>query len=381
MAISINRVKTSSGGKTYSGYEGAFLNKLQGVLSSIRRPVSSGEMIFFLSQLSLMMEIGTPLTVALRATAEQGRNAAFKTIIESMIQDIEEGRQLSDAMMRHPRVFDSVFTSMVKAGEAGGFLKKTLDGITAMLEKQRALATQLRSTLTYPVVLCIMAIAVVIFVLVGILPKFTVLFAGKESLLPFSTRFLMAASASIQKHWWLQLAGLFGVLVALKVFLQSGQGKILVDRITLTMPVVGSLSNKIYTCRLLRIVGNLIDSKVPLIQALEATRTAFRNQYFINFVNELKDHVEQGGRFSQPFAANPYIMESVKQMVSTGEEVGNLPRVMLRLADFYDLEVDRELKVIGSMIEPLALILMGTVVGLIVSSVILPIFRIASAVH
>jgi type IV pilus assembly protein PilC len=381
MAINISRVKAPSGEKTLSRSPGAFLNKLSGVLSSFWRPVSSAEMIFFISQLSLMMEIGTPLTVALRATAEQNKNSAFKTIIESMILDIEEGHQLSDAMSSHPRVFDSVFTSMVKAGEAGGFLKKTLDGITAMQEKQKALVTQLRSTMTYPVVLCIMAIAVVIFVLVGILPKFTVLFAGKESILPFSTRFLMAASASIQKYWWLQLTGLFGVLVALKVFLKSRRGKILTDRLLLTVPVIGPLSNKIYTCRLLRILGNLMDSKVPLIQALEATHSAFRNQYFIRFVDQLKDHVEQGGRFSQPFAANPYIMESVKQMVQTGEDVGNLPKVMLRLADFYDLEVDRELKVIGSMIEPLALIVMGTVVGLIVSSVILPIFRIASSVH
>lgn len=381
MAISISRVKAPSGEKTPARHEETLLSKLSGVLGSFWRPVSSGEMIFFISQLSLMMEIGTPLTVALRATAEQNRNSRFKAIIESMILDIEEGHQLSDAMIRHPRVFDSVFTSMVKAGESGGFLKKTLDSITAMQEKQKALMTQLRSTMTYPVVLCVMAIAVVIFVLVGILPKFAVLFSGKESILPFSTRFLMAASASIQKYWWLYLTGLFGVLVALKVFLSSRRGKILTDRLLLSMPVIGKLSSKIYTCRLLRILGNLMDSKVPMIPALEATHSAFRNQYFIRFIDQLKDHVEQGGRFSHPFAANPYIMESVKQMVQTGEDVGNLPKVMLRLADFYDLEVDRELKVIGSMIEPLALIVMGTVVGLIVSSVILPIFRIASSVH
>ena len=380
MAISI-RIKAPSGEKNLVRSPDVFLNKLSGVLSNIRRPVSTGELIFFISQLSLMMEIGTPLIAALRATAEQNRNSRFKTIIESMIMDIEDGHQLSDAMLHHPRVFDSVFTSMVKAGEAGGFLKKTLDSITAMQEKQKALLTQLRSTLTYPVVLCIMAIGVVIFVLVGILPKFTVLFAGKESVLPFSTRFLMAASASIQKYWWLYLTNLFGILVALKLFLQSRWGKIFTDRLLLTVPVIGPLSNKLYTCRLLRILGNLMDSKVPLIQALEATHSAFSNQYFIRFIDKLKDHVEQGGRFSQPFAANPYIMESVKQMVKTGEEVGNLSKVMLRLADFYDLEVDRELKVIGSMIEPLALIVMGTVVGLIVSSVILPIFRIASSVH
>lgn len=381
MAISISRVKTLSGEQSRNAASDTIPAKWEELIGHLRKPVSSGELIFFTSQLSLMMEVGTSLAVALRATAEQNKNPRFKTIIESMLRDVEEGHQLSDAMSRHPRVFNNVFISMVKAGESGGFLKKTLDGITAMQEKRKALVTQLRTTLTYPVILCIMAIAVVIFVLVGILPKFAVLFAGKERVLPLSTRFLMAASSFLQNYWWLLVVVLFGALIALKAFLKSHRGKDLTDRLILTMPVIGPVANKIYTSQLLRTLGNLMDSQVPLLQALKATHSTFSNRYFSRFIEELQDHVEQGGRLSLPFAKNPYIMESVKQMVATGEEVGNLSRVMLRLADFYDIEVDRELKIVGSLIEPLALIMMGIVVGLIVSSVILPIFRIASAVH
>ncbi len=381
MAISISRIRPSAGEQSPDGASAAVRPQWGELMGRLRKPVGSSELIFFTSQLSLMMEVGTSMAVALRATAEQNRNPRFKAVIESMLQDVEEGRQLSDAMSRHPRAFNSVFISMVKAGETGGFLKKTLDGITAMQEKRKALVTQLRTTLTYPVILCLMAVGVVIFVLVGILPKFAVLFAGKESVLPLSTRFLMAASSFLQDYWWLPVAGLFGILIALRTFLKSHRGKDLVDRLVLTAPVIGPLANKVYTSQLLRTLGNLMDSRVPLIPALQATHSTFANQHFARFIEQLQDHVEQGGKFSQPFAKNPYIMESVKEMVATGEEVGNLPKVMLRLADFYDIEVDRELKIIGSLIEPLALVMMGVVVGLIVSSVILPIFRIASAVH
>ncbi|MBN1615429.1 MAG: type II secretion system F family protein, partial [Deltaproteobacteria bacterium] len=163
-----------------------------------RRSVSTDERIFFTTQLSLMLEIGTPLASALGAIAKQTQNPAFREILQAMLRDIEEGRQLSDAMKRHPQVFNSIFTSMVRAGETGGYLKKILDSMADMDEKRQALLSQLRSTLTYPAVLCTLAVAVVIFVLVAILPKFAVLFEGKYALMPLSTRFLMAASASLR---------------------------------------------------------------------------------------------------------------------------------------------------------------------------------------
>jgi type II secretory pathway component PulF len=155
----------------------------------------------------------------------------------------------------------------------------------------------------------------------------------------------------------------------------------LFDRLALSGPIAGRLSTKIYTSQFLRTLGNLLESSVPLIESLEQTRGTIGNQYFRQFVERIAERVRQGGKFSQPFATYPYAPETVKQMVATGEETGSLPTVMLRLADFYDEEVERELKNLASMIEPLALIMMGAVVGLIVSSVILPIFKLASTVH
>ncbi len=360
---------------------GSVIEQWSGMIHSLGRPIKPREVIVFTSQLSLMLEIGTSLNDALSALRDQIKNPAFKEVIQGMLRDIKEGRQLSDAMKRHPRVFDNVFVSMIRAGETGGFLKEIIDRIVEMQEKRQALIAQVRSALTYPVVLCIIGTLVVIFVLVGILPRFTVFFEGKEDILPFTTRFLMAMSASLRGYWWAYLIGGTGLAVGVKLCKESEQGQALIDRFCVRAPIVGRLFNKIYTCQLLRILGHLMESQVVLLEALEVTRATIKNRYFTEFIDGTIAHVKQGGRFSQPFAGYPYIMESVKQMVATGDEAGNLPSVMLRLAEFYDTEIDQELKTLSSMIEPAGLIVMGGVVGLIVSSVILPMFKIARAMH
>jgi type IV pilus assembly protein PilC len=349
--------------------------------SGMRRPIKPREVILFASQLSMMLEIGTSLNNALSALRYQVKNPAFKEVIQAMILDIEEGRQLSDAMKRHPRLFNSVFVSMIRAGETGGFLKEIIDRIVEMQEKRQALIAQVRSAMTYPLVLCILGILVVVFVLVGVLPKFTTFFEGKENILPFTTRFLMTMSASVRGYWWAYLIGGTGLAVFLKFWKDSEQGQAVLDRFCVSAPIVAGLFNKMYTCQLLRTLGHLMESQVPLLEALEVTRATVKNRYFKDFIDSIMANVEQGGKFSQTFGAYPYIMDTVKQMVATGEEAGNLPPVMLRLAKFYNTEVDRELKSLSSIIEPLGLIVMGAVVALIVSSVILPLFRIAQAIH
>lgn len=380
MAISLNQ-KTAKIAVTPSGASRSYVfGQVDSLIKRFRKPVKTAELIFFSSQLSLMLEIGTSLANALRAIADQTKTPAFKAIIQSINLDITEGRQLSDALARHPQAFDNTYVSMIKAGEAGGFLKKVLDGIVEMQEKRQELMTQLRATMTYPAILGFMSLAVVVFVLVGILPKFTTLFEGKESLLPFTTLFLMAASRSLTAYWWVYLITCFVLGLGFVLWMGTPFGKRMIDLVTLKAPLISSLANKIYTAQLLRTLGQLMDSQVPLLQALEVTRNTFGNQFYREFIDELREHVQQGGRFSQPFSTSPYILESVKQMVATGEEVGNLPVVMLRLAEFYDMEIDRELKTLSSMIEPVALIVMGTIVGVIVSAVILPIFKISNAV-
>ncbi len=343
------------------------------------RPVKPSEVIFFTSQLSLMLEVGTSLNAALRAIAKQTKNPAFKKTISAMHKDIEEGKQLSEAMRPHGTLFSEVFVSMVKAGETGGFLKKILDRLVEMQEKRQALVSQVRSTMTYPVVLCVLAVVVVIFILTFVLPKFTAFFAGKEDVLPFTTRFMIDLSASLKQYGWVYLLTAAGLMAGGVVFKKSRVGQVVIDWLFINMPLLRKISNKIYTCQLLQTLGYLMESQVPLLEALEVNRPAVRNRYYRLFVDEIAESVQRGGRFAHPFGTNPYILESVKQMVTAGEEAGNLPRVMLRLAEFYDGEVDRELKGLAAMLEPVALIVLGGVIGLIVSSVILPMFKLSQA--
>jgi type II secretory pathway component PulF len=352
-----------------------------GFLRGLRKPVKSRELMFFTSQLSLMLEIQTPLTKALKAVGDEIKNPAFKAVVTDLHQNIEEGFQLSDALKRHPRVFDNKFVSMVKAGETGGFLEKILNRIVEMQERRQELITQLKSALTYPAVLCVFGLLVVVFILVFVLPKFTAFFKGKESILPWTTRFLMAASASLQHYWWVYILATVSLVLGFIFWNKSVQGRALIDRFFVSTPLISGLSNKIYTCEMLRTLGNLMESHVPLLEAIKVTTPTIWNQHYRRFLDEISNTVDQGGRFADPFAANPHIPQTVKQMVSIGEEVGKLPMVMLRLAQFYDTEIEQELKKLAAMIEPLALIVMGGVVGLMVSSVILPMFKLSQALH
>ena len=381
MAISFNHKRSSAASKLLKTPPGFGATLRGGIISFFAEPVKPGELIFFTSQLSLMLEIGTPLNSALKAIGNQTGNETFKAVIHAMLLDVEEGKQLSDAMKQHPRVFDNVFVGMIKGGESGGFLTNILDRLVETQEKRQALKTQLRTALTYPAFLSIIGFFVIVFIMVSVLPKFTVFFEGKESILPFTTRFLMTMSASIRESWWVYILCSAGLVFSLKFFKDSKRGRILIDRFFVSTPFVAGLSNKIYTCDLLRTLGNLMESHVPLLEALEVTRGSIRNQYFRDFVNRIMEHVRQGGRFSRPFAAYPYVLETVKQMVATGEETGNLPKVMLRLASFYDTEVEQELKTLSALIEPMALIVMGAVVAVIVSSIILPLFKLSQMLH
>jgi len=352
-----------------------------GIIRGFGKPVKSREVMFFTSQLSLMLEIQTPLTVALKAVGDEIQNPAFKAVVTALYRDIEEGRQLSEALQHHPQVFDNKFVSMVKAGETGGFLEKILDRIVEMQEKRQALITQLKSALTYPAVLFVFGVIVIVFILVFVLPKFTAFFKGKESILPWTTRFLMIASDSLQHYWWAYVLAITGLVMGLKSLGKSQQGRMLRDRFFIRAPMISGLSNKIYTCEMIRTLGYLMESQVPLLEAITVTTPTIWNQYYRRFLDEIRNTVDQGGRFAHSFATNPHIPQTVKQMVTIGEEVGKLPMVMLRLAQFYDTEIEQELKKFAAKLEPAALIIMGGLVGLIVSAVVLPMFKLSQALH
>jgi type II secretory pathway component PulF len=206
------------------------------------------------------------------------------------------------------------------------------------------------------------------------------LFAGKEAILPFSTRMLMAASRSLSTYGWLYGLGAVAAVIGVRGFLRSPPGRSLRDRLAVTLPVIGPLTNKILTGQLLRTLGHLLESHVPLTDALTVTRMTMQNRFYCRLIDQVEEIVRGGGRLSQAFLSFTYMPGTVRQMIATGEEAGNVYPVMLRLARHYDGEIEQELKRVASLIEPIALIFLGSVVGVIVASVILPLFKLAHAI-
>jgi len=337
--------------------------------------------MYFTSQLHLMLEVGTPVAPSVKSLAKQTKNERFRNVLNELTGAMESGKQLSEAMQAHPRVFNSVYVSMVRAGETGGFLTQTLERMSLMMERRRAMYTQLRAALTYPTILCTLAIGVIIFVLVGVLPKFMVFFQGKEHILPWTTRTLMALSLSIQAYWWAYLAVLGAIVGGISGFRASRVGRRFFHRLGVTMPFISILVSKLNTCSMLRTLGLLLESHVPLLDALVVTRTTLANEYYLQFVDKIANYVREGGKLARGFYEAPFITDSVKQMVATAEDSGQVDKVMVRLAEFYDKEIEQDLKRLGSLIEPLALLLIGGVIGMMVASIILPMFKLAHALR
>ena len=328
-----------------------------------------------------MLQVGTSLTDAMRALEGQTTNEKFRSIVGDLSRDMEEGRPFSAALKRHPHVFEGVFVSMVGAGESGGYLHDALDRIVEMKEKRQAMIADVRAALTYPIILGVMSTGVIIFVLTGVLPKFMPFFEGKESLLPITTRVLMVSSTALQNYWWAIGIVIAAIVTAVKFFFASTPGRWLIDRLSLALPVIGPLTNRILTGQLLRTMGHLLESHVSLTEAIVITRGTLSNQFYRELLNQVEETVLGGGRLARAFMGFSHMPQSVRQMIETGEESGNLYPVMLRLAKHYDSEIEQDLKRVASLVEPIALVVLGGIVGVIVASVILPLFKLAHAIH
>jgi len=347
--------------------------------SFARRSVKQKELFFFLTQLSLMLDVGISLSRAIETIRVQTTNDYFKDILEAMVKDIEEGHQLSAAMTRHPAVFKSVYVNMIRSGETGGFLPKVIDSIIEMLEKQQAIRSRLRGAMAYPVVLCVLAFVVTLFVLIGILPKFMVFFEGKYHILPPTTRMMMGLSVFLRSYWWVCILGSIGLGAGIRAYLPSKAFHRHKDWLAIHFKLFSTLSNNIYTGFFLRTLGTMLENGVPLSEAISIAGNTIENAYYKHYVENIRTIIEEGGHFSAGFAQNKNIHESVKQMIAVGEDVGKLPAVMLKLSQVYERETEESLNQIASLIEPIALIFMGVVVFIIVSSIILPMFRLAGA--
>jgi type II secretory pathway component PulF len=295
--------------------------------------------------------------------------------------DVLEGQPLSAALSRHAALFPPTYVNLVSAGERGGFLPQVLQQLLEMDEKAERLRATLTSALSYPVFLIVFSAAVIVFVLVGVFPKFADMFEQIRNDLPWSTRVLMALSDGLRLHWpWVAaaLAALSGGAAAL---LRRPEVLEWLDGLKLRVPGLRTIYQQIYLSQTLRVLGLSLAHGVPLVDALRACQDLVANRLFRRFMVDLREQVTEGRGLAPGFQNSPLVPTMVRQMITTGEDPGNLAKVMTRVAEFYDRELNRRIALISRLAEPVMLLVMGALVGLIVASLILPIFKLSRAVH
>lgn len=377
MAININPTNTATATKEPHPTQRSWNMEL-----SFGTPkISLTQRMVFTERLSLLLETGVSLLEALKAMQQQTEEPLLVSIIGSLIDSISEGKTFAAALEKHPEMFNGTYTSLVFAAEEGGFLPQVLNQLLRMDEKNSQLRGNIVSALSYPAFLIVFSIAVVVFVLVVIFPKFESLFASIHDELPISTIFLMATSAFVRHYWLFILIGLALLTWVILTWAKSAAGKLAIDHFKMTAPIIKNFYQQIYLSQTLSVLGLSLSNGVPITMALKACQGVVSNLIFVRFLDDIRNHVNEGRGIAIGFNSSPIVPPMVRQMVTTGEQTGNLGMVMSRVADFYERELTKRITIFSKSIEPVMLIVMGVVVGLIVVSLILPIFKLSRAVH
>lgn len=334
------------------------------------------DVVFFTRQLAMMVTAGLPLVDAIHGCAVQTPSVSFRKDLIQLVEDLRGGARFSDALAKHPRLFPAFFISMVRAGEAAGILAQVLERLAAIGEEEMELRGRIQSALVYPLMLVVMSLAIVVFLLVAILPKFVGIFEEAGAQLPLPTVVLLAVSRFFQQTWLFLPLALFGVVYALRQHARTPAGRYRLHSWLLRFPVVGALIHKTILARFSRILGSLLKSGIQAVAALTITQEVVGNERVREALVHIREAVIGGSNLSDPFRMSMVFPPTLVQMVSVGERTGTLPEILLHLSDFYDAEVERALRTLTSTLEPLLLLVMGTIVGFIALSVLLPIFQL-----
>ncbi len=339
-----------------------------------RKKVPLKEKIIFTKQLSVMLRAGLPVIKALEALQRQTGHSYFKEIIGNLIREIRGGQTLSLAMTKYPQIFPDVYVSVVKAGEESGQLADVLLDLSVQQEKDAELISKIKGAMIYPAVIMVALIAVVIIVIVFVLPSLSTIFAESGHQLPFLTRMLLGTSNLVRHDGIFLLIGLIGIFYALRLWFSRPTGRAVYDRLKLRLPVFGSLTQKVYMARFSRTLALLTKASLPVLKSIQIVKKTISNVHFDQAFVRIEKEVESGKAVSVAIAKEPLFPPMVGQLASLGEETGDLERVLLEIAEFYDKEVDQISKNLSTLIEPIMLIVMGIGVGFVVAAVLGPIY-------
>ena len=350
------------------------------LLSPSTRAPNATDRMFFTEQLALLLETGESLYSALTTIAKQTEKPQMRTIVEQVAQDVSEGLSLGKALSRHDTVFSSTYVNLVGASESGGFIHDVLQQLLNMDHRREQLRTTLVSAATYPLFLLSFSIAVVVFVLVVVFPKFGTMFESIYDQLPVTTKALMAASDVMRQHWIWLLSALGAIVVLARQWLISDQGRSQVDAWKLRLPGIRDVYIQMYLVQSLQVLGLSLVNGVSVMEALQACRDVVRNSRFRQLISDVEASVQSGAGVAAGFEGTSFVPDLAKHMIMTGEQTGNLGKVMSRISDYYENLLLKRLEALSKLAEPMMLLVMGIIVGVLVSSLILPIFKLSRAV-
>lgn len=340
------------------------------------RKVKADEIVIFTRQLATMVEAGIPIIQGLDALQEQTTHPLFKKVIVSVRDDIQHGSSLSASFAKHTNVFDSLFVNMVKVGETGGVLSTILDRIASYFEKILRLKRKVKSALVYPIVVVSMAVIITIILLVKVVPTFKGIYDSFGRELPGLTQALLTASDILKKNLLWFVGGVVVIIVALRQWYKTSKGALMIDRAVLRMPIFGDLMRKVAISRFSRTLATLIQSGVPILESLEIVGKAIGNRVLELVIDEVKMSVREGESLTGPLAKSGVFPPMVTRMISIGEKSGQMEKMLLKIAEFYDDQVDAAVDALTSIIEPLIIGFLGIVIGFIVIALFLPILTI-----
>ncbi|HYK52642.1 MAG TPA: type II secretion system F family protein [Candidatus Eremiobacteraceae bacterium] len=354
-----------------------------GAVFSKFKGVSEQALVVFARQFATMINAGLAMVRCLDVLGVQTEDAQLKPIIVAVRREVEGGSTLAAALGKFPKVFSPLFTNMVRAGELGGILDDVLNRLAGFLEKDFNLKKKVKSAMTYPTVILVMAVGIVIFLVTFILPTFVSMFQQMDMKLPLPTKILILFTVSARNPYILfpTIAVLIVGFILFQRYTSTPVGRRQFDAFKLKLPVFGMLIRKVAISRFCRTLGTLLQSGVPIMQALEIVGKASGNEVVAETVGKVRDSVREGESIAVPLQLSGMFPPLVTQMVSVGEETGNLDGMLSKIADFYDTEVDYMLASLTSLLEPMMILGMGFVVGFIVISVFLPLYQIIGNIH
>jgi len=355
--------------------------RLQGILDfSVNFGPGKKDILNFTNQLAIMVKAGISINEALESIADQTANPKFKGIISAISNDIKAGQSFSETLGKYPDVFSSLYINMIAAAEVSGSLSLMLNKLAGYLDQEADTRSQVRSAMIYPLIIAAMAVIVTIFLLTFVLPRFTAIFEGKEQLLPAPTKIIMAAGAFLRGYWYLLLPMLPAASWGFWYFIKKPAGRYWWDRAKLRIPLLRRLCRSLYITRSLHTMGVLTNAGVPILDTLLITSQVSGNLRYRQMWRNVHNSVRQGRKIAQGLSDSTLLPGQVVQMIRSGEESGSLSEVLADVSGFYARELKAVIKNVTSMIEPIMIVIMGTMVGFIAMSIVLPIFKMSSIV-